>query len=97
MVQTLVTDGALAGLYQRMKLILYELREVDLLYRLADEEGARAVYPELRDPAARRRTRDVPVQTKQTQARQKTRKELAPLPLFPDEDLDPINPLLERT
>jgi hypothetical protein len=86
-----VTDGALAGLYQRMKLILDELREVNLLYRLADEEGARAVYPELRDPAARRRTLDVPIQTKQTQTRQKTRKDLAPLPMFPDEDLDPVS------
>jgi hypothetical protein len=86
MVQTLVTEGALTGLYQRMKLILDELREVDLLYRLADEEGAKAVYPEIRDPIARRHRRDVPIQTVQAQARQQARKDLPPLPRFPDED-----------
>jgi hypothetical protein len=90
MVQTLVTEGALTGLYQRMKLILDELREVDLLYRLADEEGAKAVYPEIRDPIARRYTRDVPLQTAQTRARQKARKALPPLPKFPDEDHESI-------
>jgi hypothetical protein len=86
MVQTLVTEGALRGLYQRMKLILDELREVDLVYRLADEQGAQAVYPELRDPIARRHHRDVPLQTAQTQARKKARKELPPLPQFPDDE-----------
>jgi len=79
-VQMLVKTGALSGLYQRMKLILDELREIDLLYRLADEDGARAVYPEERDPLERRRIRDVPMQTAQAQARQSKRKALPPLP-----------------
>jgi hypothetical protein len=69
-----------------MKLILDELREIDLLYRLADEDGARAVYPEEPDPLERRRIRDVPIQTTQAQARQSKRKALPPLPEFPGED-----------
>ena len=67
LVQTLVTIDALTGLYERLSLLLLELREIDLLYRLADEEGARAVYRrEGFDPLERRRTRDVPIQTAQT-------------------------------
>jgi hypothetical protein len=82
-VQMLVTTGALRGLYQRMKLILDELRAIDLLYRMADLDGAKAVYPEERDPLERRRIRD---QTAQAQARQSKRKALPPLPEFPGED-----------
>ena len=42
--QTLVTMDALTGLYYRLRLLLVEMKEIDLLYRLADEENARAVY-----------------------------------------------------
>jgi len=85
MVQTLVTIEALNGLYQRLKLLLDELRDVDLLYRLSDERGAFAVYPEEPDPVGRRRTRDVPLQTARLQETQKRRLSLPPLPRFPDE------------
>jgi hypothetical protein len=89
-VQTLVTEGALNGLYSRMKLILDELREIDLLYRLADEEGAKLAYRrEELDPLERRRTRDVPGQTARCQEVQKARRSLPPLPKFPDEDEAP--------
>src|SRR5262249_37068053 len=36
LVQTLVTMDALTGLYLRLSLLLEELREIDLLYRLND-------------------------------------------------------------
>jgi hypothetical protein len=87
MVQTLVTIDALCGLYRRLKLLLDELRDVDLLYRLSDERGAFSVYPEEADPLERRRTRDVPIQTAQLRARQKRRLSLPPLPRFPDEGI----------
>jgi hypothetical protein len=87
MVQTLVTMDALKVLYFRLKLLLNEVREVDLLYQLADEDGAGSVYGrELFDPLERRRTRDVPLQTARVQERQKERQSLPPLPGFPDED-----------
>jgi hypothetical protein len=85
LVPTLVTMDALHGLYQRLDLLLKELRDIDLLYRLGDEDGAYAVYPEERDPPARRRTRDVPIQTAQSLQSQKLRLSLPPLPEFPDE------------
>jgi len=77
---------ALTGLYLRLTLLMRELQEIDLLYRLADEQGAYAVYPEEFDPLERRRTRDVPIQTAQALQRQKARLSLPPLPEFPDED-----------
>jgi hypothetical protein len=86
LVQTLVTMDALRGLYQRLDLLLTELREIDLLYRLGDEDGAHAVYPEERDPLARRRSRDVPIQTARALQCQNVRLSLPPLPQFPDED-----------
>jgi hypothetical protein len=59
----LVTLPAVTALYQRLKLIFDELREIDLLYRLADEEGAKAVYRRTEfDPLERRRIRDIPIQ-----------------------------------
>jgi hypothetical protein len=89
-VQMLMSNDALSGLYQRMKLILDEMRQIDLLYRLADEAGARAVYRhEGFDPLERRRTRDVPMQTAQAVAHQNKRKALPPLPEFPGEDEAP--------
>jgi hypothetical protein len=87
MVQTLVTIEALNGLYQRLKMLLDELRDVDLLYRLSDEHGAFAVYPEEPDPVGRRRTRDVPLQTARLRETQKRRLSLPPLPNFPDEGI----------
>jgi hypothetical protein len=85
MTQTLVTMDALNGLYLRLKLLLDELREVDLLYRLSDEQGSFAVYPEEPDPLERRRTRDVPIQTARLRECQRGRLSLPPLPRFPDE------------
>ena len=85
MTQTLVTQDALNGVYLRLKLLLDELRELDLLYRLADETGAFAVYPDERDPIKRRRRRDVPIQTARLRECQKERLSLPQLPQFPDE------------
>jgi hypothetical protein len=85
MVQTLVTMDALRGLYSRLKMLLDELRDVDMLYRLADERGAYAVYPDEPDPVGRRRTRDVPLQAARLLECQKSRLSLLPLPRFPDE------------
>jgi hypothetical protein len=93
-VQTLVTVDALSGLYRRLQLLMDELREIDLLYRLADEAGARSVYAdEPFDPIERRRTHDAPIQTQRAIERQTARKGLLPLPNFPDEDF----PSMERT
>jgi len=84
MAQTLVTVEALSGLYVRLKLLLDELREMDLLYRLSDENGAFAVYPDELDPIERRRSRDVPIQTKRLREQQKIRLALPLLPTFPE-------------
>jgi hypothetical protein len=86
LVQTLVTMEALRGLYQRLDLLLKELREIDLLYRLGDEGGAHAVYHGEPDPLGRRRTRDVPAQTVRALRSQQERLSLPPLPEFPVED-----------
>jgi hypothetical protein len=85
MVQTLVTVEALQGLYSRLKMLLGEMRDVDMLYRLTDEQGAYAVYRDEPDPVGRRRTRDVPLQTARLRDIQKGRLSLPPLPRFPDE------------
>jgi len=77
---------ALSALYQRMKLLLSELLEIDLLYRLADERSVRADYGgRVRDPLEQRRLQDVPRQVAKVLESQKARRSLAPLPLFPDE------------
>lgn len=88
LLQTLVTLEALTGLYQRMKLVLDELREVDLLFRLADERSPIVVRPaagkEL-DQLELRRRLAVPQQTARLRDRQQARLSLPLLPLFPDE------------
>jgi hypothetical protein len=81
LVQTLVTVDA----YFRLKMLIAELRDVDMLYRLTDERGAYAVYPDEPDPVGRRRTRDVPLQTARLRDGQKRRLSFSPLPRFPDE------------
>jgi hypothetical protein len=87
MMQTLVTLDALQGLYFRLKMLLDEMRDVDMLYRLTDEQGAYAVYRDADDPVGRRRTRDVPLQAARLQECQKPRLSLPPLPGFPDEGI----------
>jgi hypothetical protein len=85
--QSLVTHEALTGVFTRMRVLLDELPEIDLLFRLSKEENA-SVYPgSLKDAITRRRERDVPLQTARCQQRQKVRLELPPLPAFPDEQL----------
>jgi hypothetical protein len=88
--QILLTIDALTAFYERLTLLLKELQEIDLLFRLADEVGAKAVYRrENVDPLERRRTRDVPIQTVRAREHQKMRLSLPPLPEFPDEDQAP--------
>jgi hypothetical protein len=88
--QTLMTYEALSALFLRLRLLLDELREVDLLYLLADEPGAMAVYAgRVADPLAQRRVRDVPIQTARVLECQKARLSLPPLPEFPEESPAP--------
>jgi hypothetical protein len=83
--QSLVTHEALSSVYLRMKILLEELREIDLLFRLSNEEDAKRFYRgAVADPIAKRREHDVPIQTARCQERQKVRLELPPLPFFPD-------------
>jgi hypothetical protein len=84
--QSLVTYEALSALYARMKLLLEELPEIDLLFRLSNEADAQKVYGgAVADPIAKRREHDIPWQTARCQERQKVRLGLPPLPVFPDE------------
>lgn len=85
--QSLVTHEALSSLYSRMKILLEELPEIDLLFRLSNERDAKLVYPGVADPVARRRYHDVPIQTARCHERQKIRLALPPLPVFPDETI----------
>lgn len=85
LMQTLMTYEALNALFLRLKLLLDELREIDLLYRLADVPGALHVYGGIAsDPIKKRRTRDVPIQTERVRETQKARLSLPPLPKFPE-------------
>src|SRR6266852_9288082 len=84
--QILVTMEALSGLYERLILIQAELRQVDLLFRLADEAGAAAIYRGAADPSQLRRERDVPTVTAQVQEHRNRRLSLPPLPEFPSEE-----------
>ena len=82
--QSLVTIEALSALYERMKLLLDELPEIDLLFRLSNEEQAHKVYKtNTADPIARRRDNDIPWQTKRCRERQNLRHSLPLLPFFP--------------
>jgi hypothetical protein len=95
--QVLLSTPALRALYRRMELLLKELPEIDLLYRLADEDGAWQIYgrglsgrfnfpvPGEPDPLELRRTQDVPKQMVRVRKAQKARRSLGPLPKFPDE------------
>ncbi len=89
--QILLTIDALSAFYQRLELLLAELPEIDLLFRLADEVALRRsiVRGSVSDPLKLRRERDVPVQTIRAQEHQKKRLSLPPLPEFPDESLTP--------
>jgi hypothetical protein len=88
--QILMTYEALSGLFLRMRLLLDELREVDLLYRLSDEPDPIAVSAQIAAaPMERRRRLDIPVQTQRVLDTQKPRLSLPPLPEFPEEPLAP--------
>jgi hypothetical protein len=85
MTQTLVTMPALSGLYQRLSLLMEELREVDILYRIGHPDKRRRpmrVVSGRHEPL-----REVDVQERSAQAlhRRRERLSLTPLPEFPDE------------
>ena len=83
--QILVTIKALTMFYERLALLKDELRQVDLLFRLADEAAAASIYPGAADPNRLRRERDVPAVTALVQQYQSRRLSLPPLPEFPEE------------
>jgi hypothetical protein len=83
--EVLVTMEALTGVYNRLEILLDELRYVDLLLRLGDEEGAATIYRDQPDPLKLRRERDVPIGIAQVREHQKRRQSLPPLPKFPEE------------
>jgi hypothetical protein len=88
--QVLVTTEALSALYQRMKLLLGELREIDVLYRLADDRSTHnARLRTISDPRERQRLLTVPVHIARVQEVQKARRSLPPLPLFPEDPAIP--------
>jgi hypothetical protein len=86
LVQTLVTMPALTGLYMRMKLLMDELREVDMLYRIADDDETRRPRGARHDPRSPLYGSVAPSRTALALQRQKERLSLEPLPEFPDED-----------
>jgi hypothetical protein len=86
--QVLVTKEALAGLYQRLVLLIDELKSIDLLFRLGDEQGAMAIYRGKPEPLKLRREKDVPYGVSQTRELQRRRLTLPPLPTFPEDSGD---------
>ena len=76
--QVLVTKDTLSALYSKLSLLLTELKEIDLLYRLADEHGEER-YP------IRQRLRDMLAHIVKVRETQKARLSLPTLPMFPDE------------
>jgi hypothetical protein len=85
--QVLVRIDALTSLFERMKMLLRELQEIDLLIRCGDPEGAQAIYGgKVPDPELQRRTKDVPLVTHSVKVFQQSRLSLPPLPEFPDEN-----------
>lgn len=85
--QVLVTKDTLSALYLKLSLLLTELKEIDVLYRLAEQ------HAEERDPVARGRLRDVFAQIVRVRETQKARLSLPPLPMFP---VEPEVPPMER-
>jgi hypothetical protein len=77
---------AVSGVYERLILLKKEIRHIDLLLRLADEEGAAKVYRNVADPSELRRTRDVPAVTALVRQHQSRRLSLPRLPEFPSEE-----------
>jgi len=86
--QVLVTQEALDGFYERLKILKDEFREVDLLFRLSDEQDAVAVRSDLsRDQAIQqRKLDDVPKQMPRVLEFQQKRSALRALPEFPAEE-----------
>lgn len=80
--QVIVKIEALKAFYQRMELLLPELKEADLLLRLGDAEDARNLYGGQNGEKIRRE-KDVPIQTQRLSELQNLRLELPPLPAFP--------------
>jgi hypothetical protein len=92
--EVLITIEALNALYERLVIILDELPQIDLLFRLADEFEAATIYPQEANPSLMRRNRDVPVMTKRVLQHQARRLALPPLPEFPKEPPTPTEALL---
>jgi hypothetical protein len=84
--QILLTKEALSALYERLCILNDELIHADLLFRLGNAEGAKAVYPRITDPSRLRRERDVPAVLALVRQHQNHRLSLPPLPEFPSEE-----------
>jgi len=83
MAQTIVTLPALSGLYIRLKMLIYELREVLALFLFGHpDEQKRPFRLFTREPA---RQEDVQERARGALLLQKERLSLPPLPEFPDE------------
>jgi hypothetical protein len=88
--QILITKEALTSFYESLMLLRQELREIDLLYRIAEGEKRITVIndntrlPEPDQPKALRE-QAVPAQTGRVLHYQNMRLSLPPLPKFPDE------------
>jgi hypothetical protein len=78
---------ALQGLYARLMMLLDEMMDGDMLFRLSHEEGVYAGSRDEPDPVGRRHTLDI--QTARLRDAQKPRLSLPPLPRFPDEGVSP--------
>jgi hypothetical protein len=86
MAQTIVTVPALNGLYLRLKMLIYELREAHVLFLFAHPDEQRRPYRLLaRDQRVPPGPQDVEERTLGALRLQKKRLSLPPLPEFPDE------------
>jgi hypothetical protein len=86
MVQTIVTLPALNGLYLRLKMLIYELREAHVLFLFSHPDEQRRPYRLLaRDRRVLPGPQDVEERTLGALRLQKKRLSLPPLPEFPDE------------
>jgi hypothetical protein len=84
--QTLVSQEALLSLYTRMKILFEELREIDLLFRLSNEQHDAIIFRDAQgNPIANDREGSALIQTARCQEKQKIRLALPPLPFFPED------------
>jgi hypothetical protein len=85
MMQTIVTVPALNGLYLRLKLLMNELRDVDIMFRIGHPEERRRPFRIEHGRHEQLRPQDVQERAMEALQRQKERLSLPPLPEFPDE------------